>query len=32
MAKSMVGEGKSLRDVARTLGVHHQTIKSWLNK
>lgn len=32
MAKSMVGEGKSLRDVGRTLGVHHQTIKSWLNK
>jgi hypothetical protein len=32
MAKSMAVEGKSLREIGRTLGVHHLTIKSWLNK
>ncbi|KAI2693093.1 replication initiation protein [Pseudomonas sp. TNT3] len=30
-AKAMAAEGRSLREIGRTLGVHHQTIKSWIN-
>ena len=30
-AKSLAAEGRSLREIGRTLGVHHQTIKSWIN-